>query len=169
MSVFKFVSHSAAETKKFGRHLAGVLELGDIVTFVAPLGAGKTTLIQGLVKAFGVKESALSPTFILAQTFQGRIPIHHLDFYRLKKSEILSAGIPDYLNGSGEIPRGLVLIEWADRCREIWPSSRLEITMKMGRAPTKRLIQVQGRGPRFRQWVEKLNKECSYAYSKSNK
>lgn len=146
----KFISRSAEQTKQIAASLAPQLKKGDVVVLLANLGAGKTTFVQGLVKALGVRESALSPTFVIAQSLKGKIPVHHLDFYRLSVKEILEMGIQDYLTGAGEIPLGLVLIEWAERCKDIWPQERLEIRLKIKPNSTDREITFTGRGERWK-------------------
>ncbi len=152
----EIISTSPAETQKWGATLGGFLKKGDVVVFLANLGAGKTTLIQGLVKRLGIDETALSPTFIIVQSFSGRIPVHHLDFYRLSKKEILEMGIQDYLLGQGEIEKGLVLIEWAERCKEIWPKERLEIHMTALKKENSRKITLRGVGSRFVTLIQKI-------------
>lgn len=140
-------SRGPSETRELGRRLARFLKKGDVIVLVADLGAGKTTLVQGIAKGLGVDEEALSPTFVLVQTLAGRLPVHHMDFYRLRKNEILGIGIVDYLRGAGEIAPGVVLIEWADRCRDIWPPDRLEIRLSIGRSKERR-IALRGMGAR---------------------
>ena len=125
---------------------------------MAGLGSGKTTLVQGAAEKWGAKQRALSPTFILAQTIKGRVPLHHIDFYRLTKKEILDFGIQDYLSGTGLIEPGLVFIEWADRFKEIWPNERLEIHMRLSRHPKERKILIRGRGAHFCDVLHKLRK-----------
>lgn len=154
--VLKLVSHSSAETQKLGGQLGRFLRKGDVVLLLANLGAGKTTLVQGLVKALGVREAALSPTFVIAQTFKAKIPIHHLDFYRLSEKEILAMGAQDYLTGVGEIPLGLVLIEWAERCKGLWPHERLEIRIRIKPRSQLREIKLVAHGPKFIRLVRKL-------------
>ncbi len=146
---FVFVTRSADETRAIGATVANAVEAGDVILFLADLGAGKTTFVQGLVKALGVNMAALSPTFVIAQTYDGRIPIHHLDFYRLSAKEILEMGAQDYLVGGGEIARGLVLIEWAERCRELWPKERLEISIRIIPKTNHREIKIRGMGKKF--------------------
>lgn len=139
-----------------GGRLARLLHKGDVVVYLANLGAGKTTLTQGLIRCLGVQEDALSPTFVLAQTFHGKIPVHHLDFYRLNAEEILGLGIQDYLLGQGEIEKGLVLIEWAERCKEIWPKERLEIRIQVLKMKNVRKITLTGYGKHYQQIIKKL-------------
>jgi len=144
----KVRTSSAEETKRLGRLLGGGLKIGDVVLFAAELGAGKTTFVQGVVSRWGIHREALSPTFILAETIPARVPIHHLDFYRLSKKEVLSAGLDDYLAGGGVIPKGVVLIEWADRCPEIWPVDYLLVKIKISNKKGEREIELIPHGPR---------------------
>src|SRR5262245_7583959 len=102
-----FVTSSPDQTRRLAGRLAVRLQAGDVVLLLADLGAGKTTFVQGVAKALGAHDAALSPTFVVAETLDARVPIHHLDFYRLTKSELLGIGVQDYLTGSGEIPRGV--------------------------------------------------------------
>ena len=145
----RIISRCASDTKEFGSRLGKKLRLGDVVLLSGDLGAGKTTLVQGLAKGLGVKETALSPTFIIAQTYMGKFPIHHLDFYRLNAKEILAAGVQDYLVGGGEIPKGLVLIEWPERAKGLWPRERLEISIRINPDSENREIVVMPHGDRF--------------------
>lgn len=152
------ISRSAKETKAVGRKLGKFLQQGDTVLLMANLGSGKTTLVQGLIRSFGIKEEALSPTFIIAQTLNGKVPVHHLDFYRLSPKEIWDIGVEDYLHGKGEIPPGVTLIEWADRCKNIWPRERLEVRMKILPRSNYRKIEIKGRGRRYRDMAGKILK-----------
>ena len=147
---------SPAETKRLGARLAPLLAPGDVVLFQADLGAGKTTFVQGLSRALGAEDAALSPTFVVAETIAARVPIHHLDFYRLTLPEILGMGVEDYLTGAGEIGPGVVLVEWAERFRKLWPPSRLEIAIAIGRAKDRRTFTFRGVGARPSEIVRRL-------------
>jgi tRNA threonylcarbamoyladenosine biosynthesis protein TsaE len=153
---YTFISDSPDETKKWGARVGRELRPGDVLLFLANLGAGKTTFTQGLIKSLKINEDALSPTFVIVQSFAGRYPVHHLDFYRLSKKEILDMGIQDYLLGEGEIAKGIVLIEWAERCPDIWPKEHLEIHMKALRKENSREIKIVGIGDRFSGIVKKI-------------
>jgi tRNA threonylcarbamoyladenosine biosynthesis protein TsaE len=146
---FTYLSNSANDTKRVGSRVGRMLQPGDAVLFLADLGAGKTTFVQGLVKSLGVHESALSPTFVIAQTLKGKVPVHHLDFYRLSPKEILDMGAQDYLNGGGAIERGVVLIEWAERCSQIWPKERLEVRIRIKPDSEVRAITLTSKGKRY--------------------
>lgn len=152
----RFVSDSAAQTQRLGARLAQRLAPGDVVLFLADLGAGKTTFVQGMARALGAADVALSPTFIIAETIQARIPIHHLDFYRLNEVEILGMGVQDYLTGSGEIAPGLVLIEWAERFPKIWPPDRLEVRITIDKKSERRRIEITARGDRYEKTLKAL-------------
>ncbi|MCG3205406.1 MAG: tRNA threonylcarbamoyladenosine biosynthesis protein TsaE [Elusimicrobia bacterium] len=132
-----------------GAQLAKRLSLGDVVLLSGNLGAGKTTFVQGLTRALGVREATLSPTFVMAQSLKGKFPIHHLDFYRLQVKEILALGLQEYLTGSGEIPQGLVLIEWPERAKKLWPKERLDISFRIEAGSKKRKIIFKPRGEHF--------------------
>ena len=126
-STIKLVSHSPAQTEKFGRELAQRLDPGAVVALYGDLGAGKTTLIRGLVRGLGAEKSTrvTSPTFVLMNIYQGRRPIYHFDFYRLKgPSMIAELGCEEYFGGAGT-----TVIEWADRAGELIPRERIRIEL----------------------------------------
>ncbi len=118
---------SEAETTAFGQTLAKHLRPGDVVTFLGPLGAGKTRLAKAIAAAFGVPDDVVnSPTFTLIQEYDGDIPIRHCDVYRLKSAaEFPDLGLDDLFS-----PEGIALIEWADRVAEFLPDDRLEIRLE---------------------------------------
>ncbi len=144
----KVTTRSAAQTKRLGAKLAPLLDVGDALLFQAQLGAGKTTFVQGLAAAMGARGAALSPTFIVAETIEARVPIHHLDFYRLTLKEILGLGVEDYLNGAGAVGPGVLLIEWAERFRPLWPKERIDVKIRVGRKKDERTFELTARGER---------------------
>ncbi len=152
----RFISRSPRDTQSLAAKIARRTRAGDVLLLLANLGVGKTTFAQGFVRALGVKETALSPTFILAQSFRGRIPIHHLDFYRATPKELIDMGVQDYLTGGGALEKGAVLIEWAERCRELWPAERIEIKMTLNKKSLFRSIELRGVGVRPAQLVRSL-------------
>ena len=102
-------SHSAAETEALGAQLAASLSPGDVVVVSGELGAGKTTLIRGACRALGIELPVTSPTFTVGQRYAGgRLPVAHLDLYRLEDMESEDpALLDDYLE-----PGGVAFIEW---------------------------------------------------------
>ena len=101
-------THSAAETEALGERLAAELGPGDVVMVSGELGAGKTTLIRGAARALGVREPVTSPTFTVGHTYVGRVPVSHLDLYRLAELDQEDpALLDDYLT-----PESVSFIEW---------------------------------------------------------
>jgi tRNA threonylcarbamoyladenosine biosynthesis protein TsaE len=99
---------SAAETESVGERLAAELTPGDVVLVSGELGAGKTTLIRGACRGLGVSERVTSPTFTIGQTYRGRVPVSHLDLYRLADlGQEDPALLDDYLT-----PESVAFIEW---------------------------------------------------------
>jgi tRNA threonylcarbamoyladenosine biosynthesis protein TsaE len=143
-----FETRSPEETRAKGRALGRLLRAGDTLLLSANLGGGKTTFVQGVASGLGVRSDVMSPTFVLAQSLPGKTFLHHLDFYRLEKNEIFDMGIHDYVNASGAIAPGVVVIEWPERCPEMWPEERIEIQIKAGRDPLRRRFTARARGER---------------------
>jgi tRNA threonylcarbamoyladenosine biosynthesis protein TsaE len=102
---------SAAETEALGERIAAALDPGDVVLVSGELGAGKTTLIRGAARALGVTDQVTSPTFTIGHRYRGRVPVSHLDLYRLEGLDREDPGLlDDYLDQDS-----VVLIEWPER------------------------------------------------------
>ncbi|MCR4399517.1 MAG: tRNA (adenosine(37)-N6)-threonylcarbamoyltransferase complex ATPase subunit type 1 TsaE [Syntrophomonadaceae bacterium] len=96
--------------RRLGEHIASVLGPGDLVYLVGVLGAGKTTLVQGIARGLGVTGRVTSPTFTLVNVYEGRVPVYHCDLYRLEEGELVHLGLEDLVEGDG-----VVLVEWPER------------------------------------------------------
>jgi tRNA threonylcarbamoyladenosine biosynthesis protein TsaE len=108
-------SRSPEETERIGERLAATLRGGESIGLVGELGAGKTCLVRGLARGLGVEPAAVySPSFTLAAEYAGRLPLHHLDLFRLgdpvTADEAREIGLDDYLGSTG-----VTVIEWASR------------------------------------------------------
>lgn len=155
-AIFSTTTTTADQTRALAALVAPKLKAGDVVLLNANLGCGKTVFVQGLVKALGFYNAALSPTFVMAHTYPTTPVLHHLDFYRLTKKEILEAGLDEYIYGKGEIDKGIAVVEWANRCMEIWPKQYLEISISLIPKSTTRKFIFQARGRRFEKIVKGL-------------
>ncbi len=121
----ELISNSLSETIEIGEKIGRYLEKGDIVGLTGKLGAGKTTLIQGIARGLGVdsKQYVRSPSFVLIHQYKGKLPIYHMDLYRLKGKEIIDLGYEEYLFGDG-----VCIIEWVEKIRPY--SSERMVTYK---------------------------------------
>ena len=140
---------SADETQAFGQRIGEMLEPGDLLLLRGTLGAGKTTLTQGIAWGAGVTEYAHSPTFVLVNEYQGRIPIYHLDLYRFAGedavadlSEVEDLGINEMLE------RGACIVEWAERAVSAFADDHIEIALAEGATLDERLITLTAHGDR---------------------
>jgi tRNA threonylcarbamoyladenosine biosynthesis protein TsaE len=114
-----FISHSPAETEQFGEQVASRAERGWVLGLIGDLGAGKTQFVKGFARGLGVSEKVLSPSFAIVHVYTtGRLPLFHLDFYRLDTNEqIIAVGLEEYF-----APDGIALIEWWDRWKGPGPA-----------------------------------------------
>lgn len=116
---------------------------GEILALYGPLGAGKTALVRGIAAGLGaVPASVSSPTFVLIHEYHGRLPLAHVDLYRISSlPELESTGLADYLSGPT-----VMAIEWADKARSWLPDDRLEIELHHLTAGSRR-IKLRALGP----------------------
>jgi tRNA threonylcarbamoyladenosine biosynthesis protein TsaE len=151
MSV-QFTVQNEEQTRDFGRQLAGVLQAGDVVALHGNLGAGKTFLVRSIVAALDGEEAPVnSPTFVIVQRYDVRLPVYHIDAYRLADSdEFLDLGGEEILSD-----QALCLIEWAERIAQALPPDRLEIRIQAV-SPEARQLTLSGAGPRSSAIVEQL-------------
>jgi len=119
-------STGATQTRAIGAAIASVAEAGDVVVLTGDLGTGKTVLAQGIAAALGVDEPVVSPTFTLMREYEGRLPVRHLDVYRLDHvQEAIDLGLEELLDD------GVVAIEWGEGVRELLPLDRVEVTLAL--------------------------------------
>ena len=126
--MLKITSHSPAETQRLGRIIGKQAAAGDVYLLVGGLGAGKTCLSQGIARGLGIKGYVMSPTFVLVREHRGgRLPLFHIDFYRLQKlEELQDLGLDDYFYGSG-----VCIVEWAERGLGLLPRGHLLVTIEI--------------------------------------
>ena len=120
------VSHSPRVTRDIGRTLGQHARPGHVFLLSGPLGAGKTCLAQGVLWGLGADELARSPTFVLVSQYDARLPMYHIDLYRLDSSqEMLDLGLDEYLYGEG-----VSVVEWADKAPGLFPDEHLSIRIE---------------------------------------
>lgn len=139
-----------ADTLVFGRFLGQVAQPGDVICLDGDLGAGKTTLTQAIAQGLEVpaNDYVTSPSFAIFQEYQGRLPLYHMDFYRLAgAADIQDMGLDEYFFLSG-----LTVLEWCDRAGELVPANRLKINLTIGSDESRRLTCDSGVGA----WKKRL-------------
>ena len=144
MNPLKLLTHSAEQTQKFGMSIGKLAEPGDIFLLIGDLGAGKTCLTQGIAYGLDIHEYTLSPSFIIMRELHGRLPLYHMDFYRLDNiAEISDLGLDDYLFG-----KGVCVIEWANKGLTVLPEDHLLIKIDY-LADNERSFAVEAKGERY--------------------
>lgn len=123
----EFISRSADQTRRAGLRLGSLLQPGDVIALIGDLGAGKTTLMQGIASGWGSLDQVTSPTFVLVNVYRrpNQERLFHLDAYRLNSS----AEAQD-LDIDSMIEEGALVIEWAEKIKDILPQARLWLEIK---------------------------------------
>ena len=144
---------SLEQTAAFGNILGRIARAGDIITLEGPLGAGKTALTQAIARGLGVDPHiyVTSPTFSLLHEYQGRVPLYHMDLYRLAgEDEIEALGFSEYFYGSG-----LTVVEWPERLGSLMPPDRLHVELLIS-GETSRTANLTGHGRRWQKKVAEI-------------
>jgi len=147
----EIITSSPEETQELGTRLGELAQPGDTFLLVGKLGAGKTCLTQGIARGLGIREYAASPSFVVVRELHGRLPLYHMDFYRLENlEEIADLGLDDYFYGSG-----VSVVEWAEKGLSLLPPEHLLIEM-IYVSDTDRRLKLKARGKRYNELVAKL-------------
>ena len=140
----ELLSTSPRQTQQLGKELGGLAREGDVFLLVGNLGAGKTCLTQGIAWGLGIEEYASSPSFVVVKEYRGRLPLYHIDLYRIGGiEEVMDLGLDDYFSG-----RGVCVVEWAERGMEAMPLEHLLVEIER-LSPRKRCFQLRPRGGRY--------------------
>ena len=140
--------------------MAAVLEPGDVVALVGPLGAGKTHLVKGVAEGLGLADSreVTSPSFVLINEYDTHPPVYHFDAYRLDGPDALEElGCAEYFDAGG-----VSLVEWADRVAAALPPEHLHVELTWA-GPQDRAIHLVARGPRYGRIVQRLKPDSGPA------
>lgn len=145
--------HSSKETQLLGRQIGKLAQSGDVFLFTGNLGTGKTCLIQGIAEGLGIKEHPFSPSFVIVREYHGRLPLYHIDLYRLDHvEEIAELGLEQYLYSNG-----VCAVEWAEKGLQVLPERNLLIALSyVSDCDTERAICLEPRGERYLELVRKL-------------
>jgi tRNA threonylcarbamoyladenosine biosynthesis protein TsaE len=145
-AVATILTRSVEGTRRAASALARVARPGDLLVLTGDLGGGKTAFVQGFARALGVAGRVTSPTFTLAQTYQGRLKLHHLDAYRMERpGDVIDVNLPELLDDGA-----VVAIEWGDRILSALPADYLHVRFRFGAAadpPGVRFIDFEAVGP----------------------
>ena len=137
--------NNIAEMYELGASLGKDLKAGDLVLLSGPLGAGKTALTQGIGLALGI-ENITSPTFVISRIHPGKIPLVHVDAYRLQGD---STAIFDDLDLESYLPTSITVVEWGEGLADRLADQYLEIKIEFGESDDQRLVSIFSHGQRF--------------------
>ena len=156
MELLKLNSYSPEQTKLLGSYLGKLAQRGDAFLLVGDLGTGKTCLVQGIARGLDIEEYAFSPSFVIVREYHGRLPLYHVDFYRLSHiEEIADLGLEEYLYGNG-----VCVVEWAEKGLQVLPRDNLLITLNyVPASETQRTICLKAQGERYLELIEQLEGE----------
>ena len=151
MNCTEIISRSPEQTQKLGAHIGRLAAAGDVFLLTGNLGVGKTCLTQGIARGLEIEGYAASPSFILVRELYGRLPLYHIDLYRLDHiAEIVDLGLDDYLYGDG-----VCAVEWAEKGISALPPEHLLIEINY-LSDTGRSLCLKPRGNRYLNMMEQL-------------
>ena len=148
----------AEDMRELGEAVAGLVQAGDVVSLTGDLGAGKTTFVQGAAAGLGGDaREVTSPTFTLVREYRGRLPVYHVDVYRLDRvQQVIDLGFEELLD-----PEGVTFVEWGDAIEGLLPESHLEIELWSRAEDEGRVAVVSARGPAWEMRWERLEATVS--------
>lgn len=149
MNQYEINTNGTEETSRFAEKLARHLEQGDVIALEGDLGAGKTTFTKGLAKGLDIKRNVNSPTFTIIKEYNGRLPLYHMDVYRVEDS-LEDLGFDEYFEGEG-----ITVVEWAHLIEEQLPADRLTIYL-FHEGEQKRKIVLEPKGKRYQQLCKEI-------------
>ena len=146
MKKIKVTSRSCEDTMRLGTRFAKVLKPGDIVCLFGELGAGKTTLVKGLAKGFRMKpEKVHSPTFVLLNIYDGKVPLYHFDLYRIESPDLPGMGYEEFFYGEG-----IAVIEWSEKLGGFMPKDHWKVELTHA-GDDVRKVSISSHGERYKE------------------
>ncbi|WP_343059803.1 tRNA (adenosine(37)-N6)-threonylcarbamoyltransferase complex ATPase subunit type 1 TsaE [Saccharibacillus deserti] len=146
----KWISRNEEDTAALAAYFASLAKPGTVIALDGDLGAGKTKFSQGFAAALGVRGIVNSPTFTLIKEYEGRLPLYHMDVYRITQDEAEDLGLDEYFEG-----RGVSLVEWASIIPDLLPAGRLNLHIEHN-GEANRVIRCEGIGAPYAKWVEEM-------------
>ncbi|MGD0626479.1 MAG: tRNA (adenosine(37)-N6)-threonylcarbamoyltransferase complex ATPase subunit type 1 TsaE [Thermodesulfobacteriota bacterium] len=144
------------QTLCLGRVFGGMLAEGSMVALMGNLGSGKTVLAKGIAQGLGVEDEReiTSPSFVLVNEYQGRLPVHHVDLFRLQDpGQVEDLGWAEFIFGPG-----VTLVEWAEKVPSLLPDERVEVHLQWLNPGERRLVFI-GKGRAAKELVNRLGKK----------
>jgi len=160
-NTFEFISRSPDQTRRIGMRLGELLLPSDIVCLTGDLGAGKTTLVQGIARGWGTSDVVTSPTFVLVNNYRrpDGVAMNHLDAYRLE-----SAQEAEDLDLERMIVEGPLLVEWAERIKPALPEECLSVSMSWVSDEHRRMV-FGFKGERYHKLLDQLRNEMVMSFA----
>lgn len=155
-----YLSASPEQTRTLGETLGRYVCAGDLIALIGELGSGKTLFVGGLARGLGVDPTTYvsSPTFTVMHRYSGRLPLYHIDLYRIDRPEALyTLGLEEYLEGDG-----VAAVEWAERGGAIFPRTRLTVRL-LDAGPEARAIELEPVGERYQTLVHDVSCDVAVA------
>ena len=149
MKKLKVITNTAEETRSLAQKLGRNIEDSFLITLSGELGAGKTTFTQGLAKGLEITRNVTSPTFTLMKNYKGRLPLYHIDAYRLEDID-QDLGFEEYIDGDG-----VCVIEWANFIENVLPDEYLNIDLTINDDDSRTII-FRARGSKYEEVLDKL-------------
>ncbi len=154
MCYMKITINSIEDTERLAQTIATLVTRGDVLLLHGDLGAGKTTFSQFFGKALGIEQKITSPTFNIIKSYEGKLPFHHMDCYRLEGAED-DLGFDEYFYGDG-----VTIVEWPEMIEEFLPEDYIELNLKYIE-DSKREIEIQAMGSRGNRLKEQIIDEVT--------
>lgn len=154
--ILRVKTTSPDQTIRLGRVLGEMLSPGAVVALMGDLGTGKTVLAKGIARGLGVEDErgVTSPSFVLINEYRGRLPVYHVDLYRLQDSgEVENLGWEEFIFGPG-----VTIVEWAEKVSTLLPGERIEVHLQWADAEERRLVFI-GKGRAARNLVTRLGEQ----------
>jgi tRNA threonylcarbamoyladenosine biosynthesis protein TsaE len=149
------VSHSAAQTQRLGARLGALCAPGAAILLDGDLGTGKTVFAKGIAEGLGVTDHVSSPTFAIIHQYNGRLPLAHVDLYRLEgNAAAISTGLEDYLRADG-----VTVVEWPSRAPDVFGNDYVVVSFRH-LSETKRGVRISPHGSSARELVAQFRREA---------